>query len=362
MRLLGVIPTLKCGGAERVMATMLDYWCQRGIESHLVLLTDDAPFYDVNPQIKVHHVNIFGGEAKAGKAIRSVTGALQLRRLIIDIDPCVAITFLMPYSLYALATMSGTSVKTIVSDRNNPTRRLGLATTLLRRILFPRANAVVAQTSKAQCFYQEMGCKYVAKIPNPIRLPPATTYSRDTRTILCVGRLEPQKGHRYLIDAFALADCQNWSLVIAGEGTQKESLKKQIRVLQIEQRVHLIGQTEAIDNYYQSASIFVLPSLREGFPNVLCEAMSFGLAVVAFDCDTGPAEIIDHEINGLLVRPGSTTDLANQITALANNARLRKSLGKNARKTAQRYQADRIMGHWDSLIGLLTNTRTEQVE
>ena len=100
----------------------------------------------------------------------------------------------------------------------------------------------------------------------------------------------------------------------------------------------------------RSASVFVLASFHEGFPNVLLEAMSNGCAIVASNCDFGPGEIIEHGVNGLLFATGSVLDCAQKIRSLLMDAQLREKLGNNAKATAQRYAAIPIFEQWERII------------
>lgn len=96
--------------------------------------------------------------------------------------------------------------------------------------------------------------------------------------------------------------------------------------------------------------MFVLSSDREGFPMVLCEAMSAGLPVVARDCDAGPREIIRDGVDGLLAPKGATAELAAAMRRLMADNGLRSRLGREARSVTTRFSADRFFRTWDGIV------------
>lgn len=157
----------------------------------------------------------------------------------------------------------------------------------------------------------------VALIPNgvvvPTRIHRAMGYSAIP-IILNVGRLRPQKDHETLLRAFAIVRRERpCCLVVAGDGNERERLKSIICELGIKSDVQLLGQVDDVSPLYRKASLTVLSSRYEGFPNVLIESFSHGCPVVATDCPTGPSEIIDSKDVGLLAEVGNPDDLAEKI-------------------------------------------------
>jgi glycosyltransferase involved in cell wall biosynthesis len=103
------------------------------------------------------------------------------------------------------------------------------------------------------------------------------------------------------------------------------------------------------------SGIFVLSSRTEGFPNVLGEAMACGLPVVSFDCPSGPSEMIQDGVNGLLVPPENIQELSSALERLMSSAELRKKLGEQARKITEPYSLDKIVQSWEELIVEVVN-------
>jgi glycosyltransferase involved in cell wall biosynthesis len=110
------------------------------------------------------------------------------------------------------------------------------------------------------------------------------------------------------------------------------------------------GEVGNIGDWYESADVFVLSSRREGFPMVLVEAMANGLPAVSFDCDTGPRDIIRHEVDGLLVPPQDTVKLAEAMARVMGDAALRKRMAARAIEVRDRFSMARIGAMWDDLF------------
>jgi len=115
--------------------------------------------------------------------------------------------------------------------------------------------------------------------------------------------------------------------------------------------VRFPGLTKEPHKTMSQADIFVLSSRSEGFPNVLGEAMACGLPVVSFDCHSGPSELIQDGVNGLLVPPENIQELSSSLERLLASVELRKSLGEQARKITESYSLDKIIQSWEELIG-----------
>ncbi len=169
--------------------------------------------------------------------------------------------------------------------------------------------------------------------------------------VLAVGRLVPQKDYPTLLRAFAEARKRYASkLVILGEGPLRPELEKQVAALKLEGDVSLPGFDPNPFRYMARAQVYTLSSLHEGLPGSLIQAMANGAAVVATDCPSGPAEIIEDGVDGKLVPVGDVDALASSIMQFLKDAEIRHRLGARARRSAQRFRVEPVVRRYEQVL------------
>lgn len=152
-------------------------------------------------------------------------------------------------------------------------------------------------------------------------------------TIGTVANMYPAKGLEHLVDAARdYRDNDNVAFVIIGDGPERKNLEAQINSLGLEHRVILVGSLPDAHKYMTAFDIFVLPSVKEGFPWALLEAMAAKLPVVATQVGAVP-EIIEPNKNGLIVDPGQPRQIAEAVNSLIANEHLRQELAIQAHQT-----------------------------
>ena len=170
--------------------------------------------------------------------------------------------------------------------------------------------------------------------------------------VLAVGRLMEQKGHMYLLDAIPgiLDHHPDAVFAIAGEGPLRSALERKAQDLGISKVMRFLGLRPDIPDLLQAADLFVMPSLWEGLPIALLEAMGASLPVVVSEVE-GVDEVIDHERNGLLVAPKDVAGLTAAVESLLNDPQLRRRLGTAARETlAVEYTVERMCKQYEALF------------
>ncbi|AHF01124.1 glycosyl transferase [Thiomicrospira aerophila AL3] len=166
--------------------------------------------------------------------------------------------------------------------------------------------------------------------------------------LLCVGRLEKQKAFHYAIEGFAgvANEFPNLRLKIVGQGSVEATLKQCAIDFGVADRVDFEGFQKDMIPYYLHAKATVLTSLYEGFPNVLVESITLGTPVVAFDCPSGPREIIEDRVNGYLVEYLNIKDFKAKLVQLLSA----KFNAEAAQNTVKQNQVDEVVKHYAKQI------------
>ena len=168
--------------------------------------------------------------------------------------------------------------------------------------------------------------------------------------MIFVGRYTEQKG---IPDLFRIWETvyhkhPDWHLHLYGEGELRNRLVEE--ALSSHANIHVHEPDHLIFERYLENSIFVLTSLYEPFGLVMPEAMSCGLPVVAFDCPSGPADIITDGVDGFLIRFRDVQVFADRICQLIESPELLRQMGQAAIESSKRFSADQIMTQWKSLF------------
>jgi glycosyltransferase involved in cell wall biosynthesis len=366
MRLLIFISSMSSGGAERVSANLANHWATEGWEVTIVTLEQQSlDFYELHPAVKRIALELAGESAGVLAGLwQNIRRVITLRQALRQSQPDIALGMMTTANvLLALAAWGLPTLRTIGAERNHPPQLpLGYIWETLRRHTYGLLNAVTALSSDGKDWIKSnTNAKRVAVIPNAVtwplswqepRISPSALHQSERRLLLAVGRLDAQKGFDWLIEAFSnLADeHSDWDLVILGEGPLRIALEEQVRDLGLERRILLPGRAGNMAEWYESADFYVMSSRFEGFPNTLAEAMAHGLAAVSFDCDTGPRDIIRHELDGLLVPQGNVTELTAALDRLMSDALTRQRFAERAMEVRERFSMERITGMWEKLF------------
>jgi glycosyltransferase involved in cell wall biosynthesis len=164
--------------------------------------------------------------------------------------------------------------------------------------------------------------------------------------------LSVEKGFDVLVAAFAevAAEHPQWQLEIAGEGPERAALERLIDQHHLDDQARLVGWLEDPSELLRRASIFALSSRYEGFPVSLLEAMAEGVPVVCADCDSGPREIVRHQIDGLLVPPEDPGALAQALKRLVVDHALRQAMATAASDVVERFSLERFAERWEEVL------------
>jgi glycosyltransferase involved in cell wall biosynthesis len=213
--------------------------------------------------------------------------------------------------------------------------------------------AVLTETDMSSYADRLDGRLRLERIPNTVRddMGPASA-DLGAKVVITAGRFTRQKGYDLLIAAWLQVAERHpeWRLRIFGNGQDRGALEAQVGELGLGEAVTLEKPAADLAGEMEQASIYVLSSRHEGLPLVLLEAMSKGMAVVSFDCPTGPADAIDDHVNGLLVPPQDVDALAAGMIELIEDVELRRRCAAAAVETAREYTMDRVGPQWEALL------------
>jgi|GEM_PF-2715771 len=303
---------MRIGGAEVAVANWLGALPRDRINASLIVLRRDGPLLESLPA----HVTVrdLGGR-------RSALAGGALRAAVKDLGTDVLYTATSAMNIMALAALHRSGPVILASEHSSPMQYLGEAKLsgvrrFLTRRYYPKAAAILTPTDDIR---DELSALLAPRrvpvhtLPNPILSDAPFARDRDPGLILTAGRLVKAKGLDVLIRAMNEPRLRGTRLRVFGDGSEREALEDEIAAHGLTDRVEFRGNTNQLIAEIAKADCFVLPSRREGFGNVIVEALYAGVPVVASDLP-GPRKLLNGGAYGKLVPPDNHTALANAIS------------------------------------------------
>jgi glycosyltransferase involved in cell wall biosynthesis len=370
-RIVFVINSLGPGGAERVMNNVLHMTPLEDWEPHLILLDREKEHRTPPDFVEVHRLDC---------RLSLLPSIRQLRRKLKEIGPDLIVSFLVRANVASVIAGQGVA-PVVISERSQLSTHLaerhsGLkhwAAAALPRLVYRRADHIIAVSEGVRSdlignFNVPAG--RVEAIPNPFDLDRIAEDGREgpeftlpPRFMVGVGRLIAAKGPQDLVEAYALAK-PAIPLCLLGDGPDRPQLEARIAELGLTGRIRLLGYAKNPFSIISRAEFFVSGSHCEGFPNAMAEAMALGLPVVATDCPSGPAEILEdvettgttavHEAKyGMLVPVKKPHILAQAIERMAD-PELRQHYAFVARRRMEDFRLETIAArYWRTFTRVL---------
>lgn len=366
LKILFITSNLGGGGAERALVNLINKLNRNKFEPHLALfqkegefvdkLANDVPVYEIQPQD-------YGSIHRTWKRI------FTIRKIVRNIKPDIIMSVLWQANAVVGLTDKLWNLNTnlIFNEQNSPLS--SLITDARQRKLWPIAKRLYHQadlliaTSKgiALELKSETGTSAdkIKVVYNPIdidssKFTPKSRISKnnqDSFKILAIGRLTPQKNFSMLLKTCAIVlKTHNITLIVLGEGPERENLELLSRNLNISSRVNFLGFVPEPQVYYSQADIFALTSIHEGFGNVIVEAMSMGIPVIATDCPHGPREILQNGTSGILVPINDDNHFAREIIELIENPEKREHLSKSGLIRANDFSLQIIVPKYEEIF------------
>ena len=331
MKLLFVITSLENGGAERVCASLANYFsAEHEVE---ILYFSGEIFYEISPKVKLNKFT------RNSRIPRLAAKLLAIRKRAKDAD-CI-LSFMDSTNILSIIATAFLGRKLIISE-HSAHDFVGLKWRVLRRIFYPFASALTVLSKSDFNYYSFV--KNKAIIYNPSIFKPSFGGQKE-KLIIFVGRLEHVKGCDIFLRALALLGLDDFKVLVLGAGSQKQSLQSLSAKLGLK-NLEFLGSVSDIQNYYKKAKIIVSSSRFEGLGNALIESAFFDCIRVATPT-AGALELLEDGKNGFISSDFSEQALAKAILKAINAD---ESVLENTRVQCEKFRLENIAKEWWELI------------
>lgn len=357
MKIDFTISSLRRGGGERVLVTVANNLVNRGFNVKVIIFID-AVEYNLDKKIKLIKLNtgFFSNET-----LRYTHELFKIYRKK-NARPDILISFMTQTNLSAIIVARLFKIKVIASEHTNHSRTSTSKKLVdfTRKYVYKLANKVTILTSYDLSYYKKIGCDVII-LPNPCSFNNKFSNKKISKekTILAVGSLNKYKikGFDNLLKLITpiLKKHTDWNLMIVGESSNvgEVYLKDIAHHFEIQEQVSFAGLRDDVQEIMAKCEIFVLSSRAEGLPMVLIEAMSQNMCCIAYDCISGPSDIITNKVNGILVDDQNSDQMTYNINRLIENPKLRKNLSNKANEVIAKFDENLICDKWEYLINNL---------
>jgi len=315
-KILFIIPSMRGGGSERVISTILNYLSRDRFEIILVLLQKEGKYLDELP----NDIEIIDLDVKQARyAIFDIIKVIKQRKPNIVFSTLgylnILISIIRPFFSKKIKFIARES--SIVSIQNQQEKYPKIFDFLFRNF-YKNFDLIISQSNYMKNDLVEnykISPEKIVTINNPIDFKNITTLAKEEMQekvdILVVGRVDKNKNFKDIIEI--LPTLKERTLTILGDGILYKELKELVQKLGLEKRVYFLGFQKNPYKYMKKANLLVLTSLYEGFPNVILEANALGTPVVAYSCKGGTREIVLDGQNGFLVECQNKKSLKKKI-------------------------------------------------
>jgi len=363
-----LIYSLGSGGAERQVSILLKELST--IYNITLILMNDTIFYEVPRDVEIVFLEKSRlNENGVKKFLKLPILGFKYKKILKEKNIEVSLSFMnRPNYINVFAKLLGSNVKTIISERIAPSMEYktlsfkDIINRFLIKKLYKKANIIVCNSKGIKLDLDNWNIENVKVIYNMLNFECKYDEESEKFTFINIGRLELQKNHQLLIEAFKKANI-NAELLIIGEGCLRKDLENLIEKLELKDKVKLVGRQKNPEKFLAKADVFVFSSNYEGFPNVLLEALACELPIISTDCKSGPREILapntdfrkqTKEIEiaeyGVLTPVGDVEKMSEAMKMIYENKNLREKLKSKAKKRANDFSIEKIIKHWREII------------
>lgn len=367
MKILFISPYNTSGGAERVMTTLANEFSNMH-DVTFVTFDSKSSFYPLKENINQIRMGLVSNK---GRMKLFTIGLLEIKRYrqLVDIfkkvKPDIVVSFLFMPNILGILAAQKCNIPIVISERNDPTK-YGKMKKLVMNTFYRKANGIVCQSKHIQAMAnKDYGITNNCVIPNPIN---ASQYINEfvqhkQPKIVSVGRLIPQKNHMLTIKAFKKV-CDkypNYNLYIYGEGPLRSVLEDKVKELGLSKRVFLPGVESEVMKKNADATLYVMSSNFEGYPNALVEAMANGVLSITTDFPSQSArDIIFNEENGFLIKTGDLNSLAALMDNILGNPNAYISTARRGKEITKIIGVNTVLRQWESFLQQVLEEKNEE--
>ena len=344
--------SLGSGGAERTLVGLANYLVNNNWQVDIVVSQIGKKIYEIDDSINI--IDLSDNIKSKNKLLKYFFRTKNFKKYLKNND--VKIIYSVSYGslIYPLLCRKAKKIIKITSVRNNPYSKKDKMDRLFRKFFLNASSAIVVQTERAKEYFTDKVNKPLYVIENAISNPDVYVQQfpkQRTKRIVAVGRDTTEKDYKTLILAFSKFsnNQSDYILEIYGSGKFKE-IKDYAKKLQLVDKIKFMGAHKDVISMINDASCYVLSSNSEGMPNALLEALAIGLPCVSTDCPTGPRELIEDGVNGILVPVGDDEALAFAISKMIEDKEFATKCSKNAMKIRETHSIDFIGNQYNQLF------------
>ena len=364
-RILIVVGSFKVGGAEKMAINIGEELLRKGYDVHFAI---QKPIYQIPNNIDEKRIHVLNKKLESNKHYHHINNIIQIGILGRKFKPDVVIALTYFSSFLACFSLCRNIIGTFdVNPYSLGLKRHRVADFVCR---WPAVKKIIGPSQGTVAEIKEARPKYKNKfitIYNSIDFESVNVLSekRDVMEdyisekpfISAMGRLSPQKNFALLISSYAQSKInQNTNLIIVGDGPLMGNLKKQVNVLNLREKVFLVGFKSNPYPYIKASQFFINTSNYESFCIVILEALSLGKMVIASDCKSGPSEMITQDLNGFLFETKNESQLIALLDRTYEEDQLVYNKSKNSVKSVEQFKLDNLIFEYIDLIENLTVT------
>lgn len=363
----------KPGGLPRVFTNLANELVENGYDVDILLMMEEKEhFYPLNSDVKVHNIDTFFHWAWKicefnVKYLRFVPKIRNINAYIYHIGVFLMLRNWMRknhqnydiiisawYKLSSFLALNKKASKKTIAWEHVTYETGGLLFKDTLRRYYKNLKGIVCINSPAIEHYKQYNKTYF--IPNIIGEPfenqEKINFKDKENLISFVGRLDREKNVIALLEIFKKANVSNdWKLQIIGDGNERVNLEQFVEKNQLQERIIFYGTktSEEILKLLRRSKIFGFTSLKEALPTVLVEAMFCSNAIISYNCNYGPSDIVKNN-SGFLIDVNNKEDFIQKLEMLTNSDEKLEKMMENASKEAQNWKQNEILKKWQEII------------